>query len=458
MVKFYITTSLPYVNASPHIGFAQEIVAADILARAHRQLDDDTFFLTGTDEHGQKIERAAKEAGKDPQFFVDEIAKQFEVLKPLLSLSNDDFVRTTQERHKKVALRLWKKAFANGDIYKKQYQAFYCVGHEAFITEKELVDGVCPDHKTKPEEVQEENYFFKVSRYASEIESRIKSNKLRIVPESRRNEVLAFIKQGIHDVSVSRPKEKLAWGIPVPNDPNHVMYVWFDALSNYLVPEKRWPADVHVIGKDILRFHSVIWPAMLLSAGLKLPKSILVHGFITVDGQKISKSLGNVISPKDLVDKFGIEAARFLLVRELPFLTDGDFSWEKATARYNAELANDLGNLVQRTVTLLKKSDVRVQSSALSIKCADAEKAYQNFDISGAIDAVWSIVKEANQYIDKTKPWELEGNKLNEVLRSLLNRLKTIAVGLAPVLPATALKIHEQLETLKPEPLFPKII
>lgn len=458
MAKFYITTSIAYVNAPPHIGFAQEVVAVDVLARAHRQLGDDTFFLTGTDEHGTKIERAAKEAGKEPQAFANEIAKHFENLKTFLNLSNDDFVRTSQVRHKKVAQSFWQKAFASGDIYKKQYKAFYCVGHEAFITEKELVNGVCPDHKTAPEQVEEENYFFKVSKYAKDIESRIRNNELRIIPESRKNEVLSFLKQGVHDVSVSRPKEKLAWGIPVPNDPDHVMYVWFDALTNYLNPdpEKWWPAEVHVIGKDILRFHAVIWPAMLLSAGLPLPKNILVHGFIIVDGQKMSKSLGNVIEPKDLVDKFGLEATRFLLVRELPFLADGDFSWEKATARYNAELANDLGNLVQRTVTLMHNSKFIIHNSQ-SIRCAEADQAYQNLDISAALEAVWDIVKDANQYIDQTKPWALSGEALNDVLKSLANRLLTISAGLAPVLPETAKSIQEQLKSLNPKPLFLKL-
>src|SRR3989344_53768 len=323
--KFYITTSIAYVNAPPHIGFALESVQADVLARWHRQQGEEVFFVSGTDEHGAKIVRAAEAAGKAPQELVDANAQEFKNLKKTLNLSWDGFIRASdQKTHWPVAQELWRRLEASGDLYKKRYSGRYCVGHEAFITQKDLKDGRCDLHKKEPETIEEENWFFKLSNYTKEIESRIRNNELRIVPESRKNEILALLEEGLEDVSFSRPRKDLDWGVPVPEDDTQTMYVWADALSNYISGYggiKAWeehPADVHCIGKDILRFHGAIWPAMLLSANLPLPKNIFVHGFITVDGEKMSKSVGNVIDPFELVKRYGTDAVRYYLLREIP--------------------------------------------------------------------------------------------------------------------------------------------
>src|SRR3989338_2326616 len=372
MAKFYITTAIDYVNAKPHIGHAIEKIQADVLARFHRQKGDEVWFLTGTDEHGAKIARAAQAAGKDPKDFVDDGAGHFKDLKKALNLSWDDFIRTSsQKRHWPGAQKLWLKLFEAGDLYKKSYKGLYCVGHEAFITEKDLVDGKCRDHQTAPELIEEENWFFRLSKYSDKIKSVIESGELKIIPESRENEILSLIRQGLEDVSFSRPRKDLSWGIPVPNDPEHTMYVWCDALTNYITAigygqeqnieiskyrnfEYWWPADLHIIGKDILRFHTAIWPGMLLSAGLPLPKAIFVHGFITVEGQKMSKTIGNVIAPVEQ-KKPGTDPVRYYLLREIPSYEDGDFSYKKFEERYNGDLANGIGNLVARVTTIGQK-------------------------------------------------------------------------------------------------------
>jgi methionyl-tRNA synthetase len=362
-MKFYITTAIDYVNAKPHIGHALEKIQADVLARYHRAKGDDVWFLTGTDEHGTKNFRTAEIAGKTTQEFVDENSEYFKNLKDVCNLSWDDFIRTTDKnRHWPGVQKLWNKIYEAGDLYKKKYQGLYCVGCEAFVTEKELVDGKCPIHKKEPEKLEQENWFFKLSKYSKEIESKIKNDELKIIPESRKNEILSFLKSGLEDISLSRPKNYLSWGIPVPNDPDQVIYVWYDALSNYITAieyaeesekfKKFWPADLHVIGKDILRFHAAIWPGMLLSAGLPLPKSIFVHGFITVEGEKMSKTLGNIIDPAELSQKYGSDAVRYYLLREISTYEDGDYSKKKFEERYNADLANGIGNLVSRVATL----------------------------------------------------------------------------------------------------------
>ncbi|MDP3729743.1 MAG: methionine--tRNA ligase, partial [bacterium] len=363
MNKFYITTSIAYVNASPHIGHALESVQADVLARWHRQQGDEVFFLTGTDEHGAKIARTASALNKTPRALVDEHAEQFIALKDALNLSWDNFIRTSDEKkHWPVAQEIWKRLVAAGDIYKKKYEGLYCVGHEAFVTNKDLQDGVCEIHKKKPEVIQEENWFFKLSHYTDEIKKRILSDdpelRLNIVPETRKNEILALLEVGLEDISFSRPSKDIPWGIPVPGDDSQTMYVWADALSNYISGYggiSAWeahPADVHVIGKDILRFHAAIWPAMLLSAKLPMPRNILVHGFITVNGEKMSKSIGNVIDPFELVKQYGIDPVRFYLLYAITPFDDGDFSHEKFKQVYNGVLANGIGNLVSRVAKL----------------------------------------------------------------------------------------------------------
>ena len=474
MGKFYVTTSIPYVNAGPHIGFALEIVEADALSRYHRNKGEDILFLTGADEHGAKIVQAAEAAGKKPQEFVDEISGKFGALKRTLSLSWDDFIRTSdKKRHWPGAQKLWLELVKADDIYKKNYKGLYCIGHEAFITEKDLIDGKCRDHKKEPEVVEEENYFFRLSKYSKEIESRIKNQKLKIVPESRENEILSFLKEGLEDVSFSRPTKDLNWGIPVPNDPKHTMYVWCDALSNYISAlgygsgdesklEKYWPADVHVIGKDILRFHAAIWPGMLLSAGLPLPKSIFVHGFITVGGEKMSKTLGNVVDPFEVVKKYGTDALRYYLLREIPSGEDGDFTYDKFEERYNADLAKGLGNLVSRVLTLAQKSDVKeVKNFKSEIKTAgeNVEKVMSEFKFNDALAAIWRLVASGDKYVDDKKPWasNSDSEEFKKTIGSLLYLISEIGKLLEPFLPETSEKISELVKNKKSGTLFPRI-
>ncbi|MCK4525214.1 MAG: methionine--tRNA ligase, partial [Candidatus Andersenbacteria bacterium] len=361
--KFYITSSIAYANAAPHIGFAMEICQADVLARYHQMKGDDVFFLSGMDENGSKAKKTAQEKGRNTQEFVNEISAKFQLLLDTLNISNNDFIRTTdQKRHWPAAQKLWNKLVETGDIYKGSYEGYYCVGCEAYLTEKDLVDGKCPNHQKAPEKIKEENYFFKLSKYSDQIREKIESDELEILPESRKNEILSMIKGGLRDVSFSRPKTVLDWGVPVPNDKTQTMYVWCDALTNYISAlgyennsekfQKYWPADIHVIGKDILRFHTAIWPAMLLSIGLPLPKKIFVHGFITSDGKKMSKSVGNVIDPFEVIDKYGVDALRYYLLKEIPSGGDGDFSYKRFEELYQADLANGIGNLTARIITL----------------------------------------------------------------------------------------------------------
>lgn len=473
--KFYITTAIDYVNAPPHLGHALEKVITDAFARYHRLIGDEVFFLTGTDEHGLKVYRAAKKAGEDVQFFVDEVAAKFKDLKGLLNLSFDDFIRTTEPRHIAAAQELWQKAQKAGDLYKKKYKGLYCVGCESFKTRADLVDGRCAIHPNlELEGIEEENYFFKLSKYQKQLLKFYEEHPDFVVPESRYKEIVNLVKDGLEDVSVSRPAAKLPWGIPVPDDPTHVMYVWFDALTNYLTavgfPDdwsktmsgvEWWPADLHVIGKDITRFHAALWPAMLLSAKLPLPKQILVHGFLSFGEAKMSKSLGNVVSPEDIVQEYGTDALRYVLLRHLPTTGDGDVTADQIKERYNGELVNGLGNLVQRTVVLLRKSKAKIPPGA-SPSCADVFGFIEKYQLHEALGAVWKMVAEANAYIDKEKPWELlkkrtadsGQRRAEEVLLSLVRRLETIAKALTPFLPDTAAAIKEQLATLRPEPLF----
>lgn len=476
--KFYITTSIAYANALPHCGFALEIIQADVLARYHRLLDEDVFFLTGTDEHGAKIAKAAEVVGKDPGQFTDEVVAEFKNLKQALSLSNDDFIRTTdQERHWPGVRKVW--AGLEKDIYKKKYKGLYCLGCEAFITDKDLKDGKCVFHQKEPEKVEEENYFFKLSKYEEQIREAIETDKIKIIPQSRKNEVLSFIKKGLKDVSFSRPRKDLQWGIPVPNDDSQTIYVWADALTNYLSVlgyaqesdkfKKFWPADVHCIGKDILRFHAVIWPGILLSLGLELPKIILVHGFIGVNNQRMSKSLGNVVNPCELVDKYGADAVRYFLLREIPATADGDFTYEKFEKRYNGDLAAGLGNLTARVLTMAGKKGIKTISwetefsSEVDRTWKSYRQAMEDFKFSEALIAVWDLISHCDRYIEKERPWKSEGSKLDKTLSNLLFTLISIAQMLEPFLPETSGKILRQTGTLekfnikKGELLFPRL-
>lgn len=466
--KFYITTAIDYVNGKPHIGHALEKIQADVLARFHRAKGEDVWFLTGTDEHGAKIARAAESEGKNPKEFVDEISQEFRKLKVALNLSWDDFIRTSdQERHWPGVQKLWRKLEEAGKLYKKRYRGLYCVGHEAFVTEKDLVNGLCRDHQKEPEVIEEENYFFKLSDYGVEIGKKIESGELAIIPESRKNEILSFINGGLEDVSFSRPANDLSWGVPVPDDPDHTMYVWCDALTNYISAigygrdEKNfdawWGSDevVHVIGKDILRFHAAIWPGMLLAAGIALPKKIIIHGFITVEGQKMSKTIGNVVDPVELVEKYGIDPVRYYLLREIPSGEDGDFSIKKFEERYNGDLANGLGNLVARVATLgerispieFQEEDIRFAVDMTMGRRAIYEKHIQAFHLNEALSTIWELISLTDKYIADDKPWTIKDDPdlFRRVMVKTSYFIHVIRELIEPFLPGTARKINEQI-------------
>jgi len=471
--KFYITSSIPYTNAPPHIGFALEIIQADVLARYHRSLDEDTFFLTGVDEHGLKTKRAAEKANKTPKEFADEISEKFRKLKTVLNLSYNDFIRTTdKKRHWPAVKKVWLKLRENGDIYKKKYKGFYCAGCEAFVTKKDLVNGKCPIHQKKAELVEEENYFFRLSKYSQKIKEIIEKDKIRIIPESRKNEILGIIKKGLEDISFSRVKEKYL-GIPVPNDSTQFLYIWPDALTNYISAigylknsekfKKYWPADVHCIGKDITRFHALIWPAIILSLNLKLPKTIFVHGFITVGGQKMSKSLGNVIDPFKLVEKYGTDAVRYFLLREISPTEDGNFTYEKFEQRYNADLANGIGNLVARVSNMLEKDNIRVDIAVSSDERLKdkIDKKMQQYCFNEALKILWQVLRKSDEKLSNKKPWELEdAGEKRKMLEPISQNVLNVAELLQPFLPETAEKIIKQFsekQIKKGKALFPRI-
>ena len=474
MNKFYITTSIAYVISAPHIGFSMELVQGDVLARFHRLKGEDVFYMTGTDEHGSKMAQTAEKLDMGVQELADKNAAEFEKLTQALNISNDYFIRTSSENHKRRAQALWQKLVDSGDIYKSTYEGYYCVGCESFILEKDLTDGVCPLHKTKPELLKEENYFFKLSRYSDKIGKLIESDELKVLPESRKNEILNVIKdQGLADVSFSRSKKFLKWGIPVPGDDAQIMYVWCDALSNYITGigysedeemfEKYWPADVHLIGKDIIRFHAGIWIGMLLSAQLPLPKSIYVHGFITSEGQKMSKSLGNTVDPFYYIETYGIDALRYYLLKEISTTSDGDFSAQRFKLLYNSDLANNLGNLLNRVITL-SINNLGNNITAIKIKDEDKWKEYfdeiwreyedgiANFDLKKSLETVMKVADKANLFVDQEKPWVLakEGKfeEVKEILLTLLEILRQASIMLYPFLPVTSQKISLSLGTV----------
>ncbi len=468
---FFITTAIDYVNAAPHVGHAVEKVLTDVVARYHRLAGDETYFLTGSDENSLKNVQAAEKAGRPTEEFVAENAEVFKALANSLNLSFDQFIRTTEERHFKGAQKMWA-AFKPEDLYKKKYRGLYCVGCEEFKLEKDLVDGKCPDHQKEPEVVEEENWFFKLSNYQDKLLQLIESDELKIYPDYRKNEVVSFIKMGLEDFSISRSVARARnWGVPVPGDETQIMYVWVDALSNYITAldyatdgdlyGKFWASDgerVHVIGKGILRFHAIYWPAMLLSAGIPLPTTIYAHEYLTINGQKMSKSLGNVIYPSELVEKFGIDGTRYLLLTALPYSKDGDLSWEKMTEKYNADLANGLGNLVSRVVKLSEK----LEDKTIEVGRVEGiqKQLMTEFKIADALAEIWTQVSLANKEIDEKKPWELvktNSEAFGVVMCGLLSRLRYIAYDLRPFLPGTAEKIETALKTGVVEPLFQRI-
>jgi methionyl-tRNA synthetase len=451
--KFYVTTTIPYANALPHIGFALEIVQADVLARWNKLKGFDVFFLTGTDEHGVKNYQTAKKQGLSPKEFVDENSEGFRKLIEVLNISNNSFIRTTDKKaHWPGVIELWKILEKKGDIYKKKYTGTYCSGCERFITEKELVDGKCPNHPNiEIQTLSEENYFFKLSKYSDKIKQLIKTDKLKISPEKYKKGFLSLIKDGLTDVSFSREKRHLPWGIPVPNDDNQVMYVWPDALSNYITgigfPDKKytkyWPADIHVVGKDMLRFHTGIWPGMLLSAGIPLPKQVIVHGFLTVDGKKMSKSLGNVVSPIKLSEKYPKDSIRYVLTRTVPFGEDGDFSEDVLRDRYNNELANKLGNLVSRVSVLAEKYGLQKCENKIlkKLKLKEITNLIENFEFDKSLNEIFAFIDVCNEYIQNKKPWE---TKDKNILYELADSIKVIAILLWPFIPETSEKISKQ--------------
>jgi methionyl-tRNA synthetase len=476
MKKVFISTSIPYVNASPHLGHALELVQADVIARHHRLLGDRVFFLSGTDENSLKNVRSAENAGENVADFVYKNYLNFYNLKEVLNISFDDFIRTTEKRHFDGAQKLWMAC--KKDIYKKKYSGLYCVGCEEYYKEDDLIDGLCPEHKVAPELIEEENYFFKLSNYQEKIKELIEKDEVKIIPQSRKNEILSFINSGLQDFCISRTSERAkGWGIDVPGDETQKMWVWFDALSNYINAlgygsddESKflefWQNNdlkIHIIGKGINRFHSVYWLAMLLSAGISLPKILFVHGYITVDGQKMSKSLGNVINPYDLVEKYGGDAVRYFLLREIPALGDGDFTFEKFEKRYNSDLAGGIGNLLSRTLAMINKKNVIFNRNPETIfvdKNQEVNKKIKdNFiQFNDALSEIWELVSFCDKYIEEKKPWAIEDKDENEIVFSnIIYSLKNISQMLKPFLPHTAEKIEEQIKTLKPEPLFPRI-
>jgi methionyl-tRNA synthetase len=466
--KFYITTPVYYANAKPHIGHAYTTIAADVLARFHKLQGKEVFFLTGMDEHGIKIQKAAQAQNKDPQEFVDGIAGEFQNLWKKLDIKYDNFIRTTDKKHKATIQKVLQTLKDRSAIYKGKYEGLYCVGCEQFKNENELVGGKCPDHDTAPEIMQEECYLMKMTSIQDDLIKKIESNEFQIAPEKYKNEILSFLKtQILKDVSISR--KNLPWGIPLPFDREHTTYVWIDALLNYLtgigwdgdlknIP-KEWPVDVNLIGKDILRVHATIWPAILMHLDIQLPKMLFTHGHILSGGKKMSKTVGNVISIDEMLEKFGTDGTRYLLLASGPFGQDTDITMERMMEKYNADLANGLGNLVSRVIKLDQNFKFQI-SNFESISNDEFLSMINKLELNSALEYIWNIIKEDDKFIEGNKPWELQKNDLKKfeiVMQYLLRRLGAISEMIAPFLPETSEKIKKALETKKVEPLFQRI-
>jgi len=503
---FYITTAIDYVNSIPHIGTAYEKIGADALARFMRMEGHEVHFQMGNDEHSTNVLKAAQDKKLQPKVYCDEMRGKFTEIWEKLEISYDDFIQTSEDRHHRSAAKLFEIIQAKGDIYEGEYEGWYCESCEAFYTEKDLVDGHCPHHKQKPKWLKESNFFFKLSEYQKPLLEHIASHPEFILPEIRRNEILSLIKQGLDDISVSR--SGFSWGIPVPHDPSHVIYVWFDALINYLSAigfgsdekqfSKWWPAQVHVIGKDITRFHCVIWPAMLMSAGLPLPETVFGHGFVYLKGEKMSKTLGNVVTPMDVIDAYGADALRYYLLRNSSFGADGNFTWEDFIKRYNSDLANDLGNLLNRSLGMAHKyfdgkiqrgHEAEIDTPLVQLAGETGKKVRQAMDYRRgdleyhrALAAIWELIAATDKYIDQSAPWTLKKNdevpRLKQVLHNVFNCIRLVGMWVFPFIPKTSERVYEQLQlpfpkdfatgapwTVLPEahllgkasPLFPRI-
>ncbi len=468
--KFYITTAIDYVNSPPHIGTAYEKIGTDALARYMRMHGCEVHFQMGNDEHSTSVIKAAAEKALDPKVYCDQMRGEFEKAWDRLEVGYDGFIQTSEEHHQQGVQKIFDAIYRRGDIYRDRYEGWYCESCEAYLTDKDLVGGLCPHHRSKPTWLSQDNYFFKLSAYRDRLLEHIEHNLTFIVPETRRNEIVSFLKEGLNDISVSR--SGVAWGVKLPNDPNHVVYVWFDALVNYISAvgygwdeklfKKWWPADVHVIGKDIIRFHCVIWPAMLMSAGIELPKTVLVHGFITSGGEKMSKTLGNVVRPFEVVDRYGADALRYYLLRQGPFSHDIDFTWENFTSRYNGDLANGIGNLVSRTVGMAEKySGGTIEPSPVHAPDAMRQAVEAMYPAVGsaldhtaggvefhaALAAIWETMAVADRYINETKPWELakkgKQDEIGAVLSHVAEAIRHMTILMYPFIPLSALKIWE---------------
>ncbi len=475
---FYVTTPIYYVNDVPHIGHAYTTVACDALARYKRVAGLDVFFLTGTDEHGQKVEKAAAERGEKPIDLADRVVTRFQNLWKALEISHDRFIRTTEPAHRRSVEEIFRRVQANGDVYLGEYEDWYCTPCETFWTENQLIEGNCPDCNRPTERLKEPSYFFRMSRYQDALLRHIEENPDFIQPVSRRNEIVSFVKEGLRDLSISRTS--FSWGIPVPGDPKHVIYVWFDALTNYITgvgfPDdeetfsRYWPADVHVIGKDILRFHAVYWPTFLMSAGLPLPKRVFAHGWWTVEGKKMSKSLGNVVDPGAIAEEYGVDAFRYFILREVPFGLDGDFSRDALVHRINSDLANDLGNLVSRVLAMLGKYRKGVVPTVISVGSEGADETLRDTlaDVLGRVDeamdglafhralaAIWELVGTVNKYVDTTAPWTLakdpsKASRLDQVLYNACEALRAVGLLVFPFMPRTGREIWRRLGIDRP--------